>query len=77
MSGIGPGTPLRAPQGYKNLVASETYYFLRSSPKTGYVTLIRFVIRPPKQVEYKSAQKPKRTVTPQPIPNAPNLVVPP
>jgi hypothetical protein len=68
MKGIGSGTPLLAPQGYKNLVAGETYYFLRSSPKTGYVTLIRFVLRPSKQVEYKGAQKPKRTVTPQPLP---------
>lgn len=68
MSGIGPGTPLQAPLGYKNLIAGETYYFLRSSPNTGYVTFIRFVLRPTKEVEYKDAQKPKRTVTPLPLP---------
>lgn len=68
MSGIGPGTPLKAPQGYRNLKAGETYYFLRSSPNTGYVTLIRFVLRPSKHVEYKGAKKPNRIITPQPLP---------
>jgi len=68
MTGIGPGTPLEAPQGYKNLLAGQTYYLLRSSPKTNLVTLVRFVARPPKEVIYKKAKKAKRTITPQPLP---------
>lgn len=68
MTGIGPGTALKVPQGYKNLLAGQTYYFLRSSPITGLVTLVRFVARPPKRVEYKNAKKPKRNITPQPLP---------
>jgi len=68
MMSIGPGTPLAVPQGYKSLVAGETYYFLRNSPKTNLVTLIRFVLRPSKEVNYRGAMKPKRTVTPPPLP---------
>ena len=68
MIAIGPGTPLEAPQGYKNLEAGVTYYFLRSSPVTCLVTLVQFVARPQKEVIYKKAKKSKRLITPQLLP---------
>lgn len=68
MIGIGPGTPLVAPEGYKNLSAGHTYYLLRSSPSTALVTLVRFLERPSKEVIYKTAKKSKRLITPEPLP---------
>ena len=47
---IAAGSPVVAPQGFKNLEAGDTYYYLRSSPKTERVTLVDFVVRPPKKV---------------------------
>lgn len=65
---IAAGTPVVAPQGFKNLEAGVTYYFLRSSPKTERVTLVDFVVRPPKKVVYAKAKIPKRTVAQLPLP---------
>jgi hypothetical protein len=62
------GTPLIAPKGYKALEAGATYYFLRSSPKKNWVTLVEFVLRQPKQVVYKAAKRPERTVAQLPLP---------
>lgn len=61
------GTPITAPRGYKSLRSDVTYYFLRSSPRTKLVTLVEFMCRPPKQVIYKKAKKPKRTVAQLPL----------
>jgi hypothetical protein len=65
---IAAGTPVVAPKGFKNLAAGVTYYFLRSSPKTERVTLVDFVVRPPKKVVYAKAKIPKRTVAQLPLP---------
>lgn len=68
MSGIAVGTELVAPEGYLNLAAGDSYYFLRSSPVTGSVLLLQLVERPSKAVVYRSKSRPNRSVTPTPLP---------
>ncbi len=68
MSGICAGTPLCAANGFQAMEAQATYYFLRSSPQREVVSMVRFVERPRKEVVYKSSTKPRRLITPQPLP---------
>jgi hypothetical protein len=62
MMPIACGTPITAPNGYLNLQAETVYYFVRSSPITEAVLLVRFLQRDAKLKEYKSKQRPKRLV---------------
>lgn len=68
MSGISVGTEISAPEGYLNLVKGDTYYFLRSSPITGLVTLLQLVERETKAAVYDSKTRPNRNVTLVPLP---------
>jgi hypothetical protein len=68
MSGISVGTEISAPDGYLNLVKGDTYYFLRSSPITGLVTLLQLVERETKAAVYASETRPNRNVTLIPLP---------
>lgn len=68
MSGISVGTEINAPEGYLNLVKGDTYYFLRSSPITGLVTLLQLVERETKAAVYDSKTRPNRNVTLVPLP---------
>ncbi len=68
MAGISMGTQLEAPEGFGPLEKGVTYHFLRSSPKACRVLLIHFAIRPAKEAIHKSAQRPKKMVTPTPLP---------
>jgi hypothetical protein len=68
MNGVSAGTEMSAPDGYLNLIAGNTYYFLRSSPNTGLVSLLQLIEREAKPVKYKSATRPNRKVTPIPLP---------
>ena len=69
MSGISIGTKILASDGFRNLEAGSTHYFLRSSPVTGQVLLLQFAIRESKLVEYNSETRPKRLVAPPPFPS--------
>lgn len=68
MAGISLGRQLEAPEGFGPLEKGVTYHFLRSSWTTSRVLLIHFTIRPPKEVTHKSERRPKKRVTPTPLP---------
>lgn len=68
MAGIPIGTQLNAPNGFKNLDQGVTYYFLRSSPTIKRVMLIEYLQREPRLVHHKSARRPQKVVTPEPVP---------
>lgn len=68
MSGICAGTPIEAPRGYKNLQAGVPYHFLRSSPRTKLVTLVRFVQRQLKTVTDNTQCRSHRKSAPPPFP---------
>lgn len=62
------GTPITVPNGFQNLAAGSTYYFLRSSPLAKVVTLLELVCREPQKVTYAKAKKAERTVAQLPLP---------
>jgi hypothetical protein len=68
MTPISAGTPLQAPSGYLSLEVGVIYYFIRSSPESLSVVMVRFVQRKAEQKTYQSQKRPVRLVTPQPIP---------
>lgn len=68
MSGFAIGTQLFAPTGFDSLKHETTYYLLKSSSENGRVLLVEFEIKPAHLMEYKSKTRPKRMVTPFPLP---------